>query len=102
MPKGIIPSPCFASLSRSIYAPIETIIDPLLSRKQAGFRRRRSTVDQITLMTQEIEDCFSAKKKADAVFVDLTATYDSLLCGIEALSVSSCGCFLTDTWSESS
>ena len=29
-------------------------------------------------MTQEIEDCFSAKKKAGTVFVDLTAAYDTL------------------------
>ena len=29
-------------------------------------------------MTQEIEDCFPAKKKADAVFVDLTAAYDTV------------------------
>jgi len=26
-------------------------------------------------LTQDIEDCFSAKKKAGAVFVDLTAAY---------------------------
>ena len=29
-------------------------------------------------MTQDIEDSFSAKKKARAVFVDLTATYDTV------------------------
>ena len=29
-------------------------------------------------MTQDIEDSFSAKKKAGAVFVDLTATYDTV------------------------
>ena len=29
-------------------------------------------------MTQEIEDCFSAKNKAGAVFVDLTAAYDTV------------------------
>jgi len=35
-------------------------------------------VDQVTLLTQDIEDSFSAKKKAGAVFVDLTATYDTV------------------------
>ena len=65
-------------LERLIYTRIEPVIDPLLPREQAGFRRGRSTVDQVALMTQEIEDCFSAKKKAGAAFVDLTAAYDTL------------------------
>jgi len=37
-----------------------------------------STVDQVTLLTRDVEDSFSAKKKARAVFVDLTATYDTV------------------------
>ena len=47
-------------LEKLIYTRIEPVIDPLLPREQAGFRRGRSTVDQVSLMTQEIEDCFSA------------------------------------------
>ena len=43
-----------------------------------SIRRGRSTVDQIVLLTQNIEDCFEAKKKAGAVFVDLTAAYDTV------------------------
>ncbi|KAJ8387233.1 hypothetical protein AAFF_G00159520 [Aldrovandia affinis] len=46
--------------------------------EQAGFRRGRSTVDQVTLLTQDIEDSFSAKKKAGAIFVNLTAAYDTV------------------------
>jgi len=49
-----------------------TIVDPLIPQEQAGFRHGRSTVDQVTLLTQDIEDSYSAKKKAGAVFVDLT------------------------------
>ena len=48
----------------------------MLLQEQAGLRHGRSAVDQITLLTQDIEDSFSAKKKAGAVFVDLTAAYD--------------------------
>jgi len=59
--------------SRDSYARVDPIIDPLLPWEQAGFRHGRSTVDQVTLLTQDIEDSFSAKKKAGAVFVDLTA-----------------------------
>ena len=39
-------------LERLIYARVEPLIDPLLPREQAGFRRGRSTVDQVTLLTQ--------------------------------------------------
>ena len=50
----------------------------MLPREQTGFWRGRSTVDQVTLLTQEIEDSFLAKKKADAVFVDVTAAYNTV------------------------
>ena len=68
----------FKILERVIYTRIKPLIGPLLPREQAGFRRGRSTVNQVVLMTQEIEDCFSAKTKAGAVFVDLTAAYDTV------------------------
>ena len=38
----------------------------------------RSTVDQVTLLTQSIENAFEAKKKAGAVFIDLAAAYDTV------------------------
>ena len=65
-------------LDRLIYARVEPLIDPLLFKEQAGFRRGKSTVDQVVLLTQNIEDCFEAKKKAGAVFIDLTAVYDTV------------------------
>jgi len=68
----------FKILERLIYARVETITDPLLPQEQAGFRHGRSTVDQVTLLTQDIDDSFSAKKKAGAVFVDLTAACDTV------------------------
>ena len=40
------------------------------------FLTTRLAVNQVTLLTQDIEDIFSAKKKA--VFVDLTAAYDTV------------------------
>ena len=64
-------------LERLIYARVERLIDPLLPKEQAGFRRGKSTVDQVVLLTQNIEDSFEAKMKAGAVFVDLTAAYDT-------------------------
>ena len=61
-----------------IYARVERLIDPLLPKEQAGFRRGKSTVDQVVLQTQNIEDSFEAKKKTGAVFIDLTAAYDTV------------------------
>ena len=63
-------------LERLFYAHIEPLVDPLLPKEQAGFQRGKSTVDQVVLLTQNIENSFEAKKKAGAVFVDLTAAYD--------------------------
>ena len=50
-------------LKRLIYNRVEPIIYPLLLRKQAGFRHEKSIVDQVVLLTQNIEDSFEAKKK---------------------------------------
>ena len=65
-------------LERLIYARVEPLIDPLLLKEQAGFLRGKSTVDQVVLLTQNIEDSFEAKKKAGAVFIDLKAAYDTV------------------------
>ena len=65
-------------IERLIYARVEPLIDSLLLKEQAGFRRGKSTVDQVVLLTQNTEDSFEAKKKAGAVFIDLTAAYDTV------------------------
>jgi len=57
----------FKFLERLIYASVEPIIDPLLQQMQAGFRHGRSAVDHVTLLTQDMDDSFSAEKKAGAV-----------------------------------
>ena len=41
-------------LERLIYARVESFIDLLLPQEQAGFRRGRSTMDQVTLLTQAL------------------------------------------------
>ena len=63
----------FKIRERLIHARVELIIDPLFPGKQAGFRRKRLTVDQAVLLNQNTEDYFEAKRNAGAVFVDLTA-----------------------------
>ena len=65
-------------LERLIYARVKPLIDPLFPKEQAGFRRGKSTIDQVVLLTQNIEDSFEAKKKTGAVFVNLTVAYDTV------------------------
>ena len=65
-------------LERLSYARVKPLINPLLPKEQTGFRRGKSTVDQVVMLTQNIEDFFEAKKKAGAVFIDLKAAYDTV------------------------
>ena len=62
-------------VERLIYVRVEPLIDPLIPKEQAGFRRGKSTIDQVVLLTQNTMDSFKDKKKAGAVFVNLTAAY---------------------------
>ena len=47
-------------------------------KEQACFRPGRSTTGQLLKLTQHIEDGFQTKKITGAVFVDLTAAYDTV------------------------
>ena len=67
----------FKILKRLIRSRIDPVVNPQLPWEQAGFRRGRSTVDQVTLLTQDIEDSFQHNEKAGVVFLDLTAAYDT-------------------------
>ena len=46
-------------LEKLIYARVEPILNLLLSREQAEFRREKSTVDQVILLTENIKDFLS-------------------------------------------
>ena len=76
---------CVKILKRLIYACVTPIIDPLLHKEQAGFQSKKSTMDQVILLTQNIEDSFGDKKnpKLWSIFVDLTEVCDTVWhCGI--------------------
>ena len=64
---------------RLIYARVEPLIDPLLPKElHKEFRSGKLTVYQVVLLTQNIKNSFEAKKKTGAVFVNLTAAYDTI------------------------
>jgi len=50
----------------------------LLSPVQAGFRKGRSTCDQVAALTTFIENGLQQNLKTGAIFLDLTAAYDTV------------------------
>ena len=61
-----------------ILARIHGTVEEHLSPDQAGFRPGRSCCSQVLNLTQYIEDGFETKQITGAVFVDLTAAYDTV------------------------
>ena len=53
-------------------------VEDQLSPDQAGFRPGRSCCGQVLNLTQYIEDGYEEKKMTGAVFVDLSAAYDTV------------------------
>ena len=68
----------FKLLERVVLQRISDRADELLSKDQAGFRRGRSTCDQVAALTTHIENGFQSNLKTGAVFLDLTAAYDTV------------------------
>ena len=65
----------FKILQKLTPAGVNSIIDPFLLQEQAGFRHGRSTVDQVTLLTQDVEDSFWGKKEG----VESTQVFSAML-----------------------
>ena len=63
---------------RLILTRISPTVDEQLSPDQAGFRPGRSCCGQVLNLTQYIEDGYENKTITGAVFVDLTAAYDTV------------------------
>ena len=50
----------------------------VLSQTQTGYRKHRSTEDQLALIAQEIENAFQEKKSVVVAFFDLTKAFDKV------------------------
>ena len=68
-----LPSIGYTLLERLIYNRLLPLVDPQLPREQAGLRPRRSTLEQVVKLTEDIEAAFETGKKCEAVFVDQPA-----------------------------
>jgi hypothetical protein len=71
-------SVCYKLLERLVLQRISPTVESVLSPDQAGFRKHRSTCDQVSALTTYIENGFQRNLKTGAVFLDLTAAYDTV------------------------
>jgi hypothetical protein len=71
-----------------IYIRIQHIIESVLPNEQAGFRTNRCTLDEVALLTEDIETSFDKKIKAGGVvLVDLSAVVSMILVLVSWLDV---------------
>ena len=75
----------FKLMERLILNRIKHTVEAYLPHEQAGFREGRSTSDQVTLLTEDIEAGFQCKEKCGVVLIDLSAAHMTLF-GIEDLT----------------
>ena len=71
-------SVCYKLLERLVLQRISPTVESILNPDQAGFRKHRSTCDQVSALTTYIENGFQQNLKTGAVFLDLTASYDTV------------------------
>lgn len=71
-------SVCYKFFERLILNHINTSVEDILSPHQAGFRKGRSTCDQVAALTTFVENGFQQCLKTGAVFLDLTAAFDTV------------------------
>jgi hypothetical protein len=64
-------------LERLILQRIQPLIENV-THNQAGFRQHRSCTEQVMALTTHVEAGFQHQLKTGAVFVDLTAAYDTV------------------------
>lgn len=65
-------------LERLLFNRIGPQIEKVVLKEQAGFRKGRSCDEQVLSLTNFIESGFQQKLKTGAVFIDLTAAYDTI------------------------
>ena len=68
----------FKLMERLFLNRIKHTVEAYLPHEQAVFREGRSTADQVTLLTEDIEAGFQCKEKRGVVLIDLSAAYDTV------------------------
>ena len=65
-------------MERIILSRINEIVELKLPSEQAGFRKGKSTTDQVVRLINSIEQAFQRKQKYGLVLIDLSAAYDTV------------------------
>ena len=68
----------FKLMGQLLLNRLSPFVEEHLIDQQAGFRLGKSTTGQLLNLTQYIDNGFQEKKITGAVFVDLTAAYDTV------------------------
>ena len=79
--RPISQTPCLAKLfEKLIYGRLEQHLDSnkIIINSQSGFRKNRSTKDNIFHLTQKVLESFNRKKKVCAIFFDIAAAFDKV------------------------
>ena len=63
---------------RLLLGKLTPVVEPKIIPQQAGFREGKSTTGQLLNLMQHIEDVFEKRLVTSAVFVDLSAAYDTV------------------------
>ena len=71
-------SVCYKLLERLAFQRISATVEGLLSTDQASFQKGRSTCDQVAALTTFIANGFQLNLMTGAVFLDLTAAYNTV------------------------
>jgi hypothetical protein len=61
----------------SILSRLSPYIDEIIGDRQCGFRRNRSTTDQILCIRQILEEKWECNKTVRQLFIDIKKAYDS-------------------------
>lgn len=64
------------TFERLIYPRLYSVVNPRLSVWQSGFRRQRSTLDQIAAIVERIRLSFSKRQHLPVVFLDIKKAFD--------------------------
>jgi hypothetical protein len=76
--KGIsLLNTAYKILATAINTRLKTFAEDLLSREQNGFRRNRSTTDDIFIMRQILEKCYEYNIEMHVLFIDFKQDFDS-------------------------
>jgi hypothetical protein len=64
--------------SKIISKRLEPYMEDIVGKYQAGFRRNKSTIDQIFAMKQILEKCYEYDTDIHCLFIDFKQAFDSI------------------------